>query len=95
MNSILFDFGGTIDTDGVHWSEKYWELYERHRTGVAKPAFERAFVESEKMLNADPSVARMTFRETLEKQLNLAETHCLTTRLIELSLVEAQARQAD
>lgn len=71
MSAVLFDFGGTIDTDGVHWSEKYWELYERHHTGVAKPAFERAFVKSEKMLNADPSVARMTFRETLEKQLNL------------------------
>jgi putative hydrolase of the HAD superfamily len=71
MSAVLFDFGGTIDTDGVHWSEKYWELYERFRSGVAKPAFEHAFVESERLLNADPTVARLTFRETLEKQLSL------------------------
>ncbi len=31
----------------------------------------------------------------LERQLDLAKTHNLTTRLIELSLVEAQARQAE
>ena len=35
MKAILFDFGGTIDTDGVHWSEKYWDLYEQFSVGVA------------------------------------------------------------
>ncbi len=71
MKAVLFDFGGTIDTDGVHWSEKYWELYERFGTGVAKKNFERSFVESEQYLNTDPEVARMTFYETLSKQLTI------------------------
>src|SRR6266853_5551510 len=71
MNAVLFDFGGTIDTDGVHWSEKYWELYGRFNIETAKQEFEKAFVESERLLNADRQVAQMTFYETLRKQLNL------------------------
>ncbi len=71
MNAILFDFGGTIDTDGVHWSEKYWELYERFWVGVSKTDFERSFVESEKRLNANPEVAQMTFYQTIREQLTI------------------------
>ena len=69
MKAVLFDFGGTIDTDGIHWSEKYWELYERFKTGVSKPEFEKSFVESEQRLNNDPEVAHITFYETLRKKL--------------------------
>ena len=71
MKSILFDFGGTIDTDGVHWSEKYWELYERFRTGIPKPEFERSFVQSEGELLADDELPTSTFFRTLQKQLTL------------------------
>ena len=71
MKAILFDFGGTIDTDGVHWSEQYWELYERFWVGLSKAEFEKSFVESEIRLNANPEVARMTFYETIREQLTI------------------------
>ena len=74
MNAVLFDFGGTIDTDGVHWSEKYWELYERFKLNVSKPEFENSFVESERQLSADPEVVRSTLYETLRKQLTIQFT---------------------
>ncbi|HJV33099.1 MAG TPA: HAD family hydrolase, partial [Patescibacteria group bacterium] len=71
MKAILFDFGGTIDTDGVHWSEKFSELYARFTPQVPKKDVERAFVESDRMLLADPGVARLTFEETLARQWRL------------------------
>jgi putative hydrolase of the HAD superfamily len=71
MRAVLFDFGGTIDTNGVHWSEKYWELYQRFGAGVEKADYERSFVESERLLGADPGVRRATFKQTIEKQLAL------------------------
>ena len=71
MKAILFDFGGTIDTDGVHWSEKYWDLYEQFSVGVTKKAYEHAFVESEKMLLQYTDLPRATFHKTLHKQLTL------------------------
>jgi putative hydrolase of the HAD superfamily len=71
MKAILFDFGGTVDTDGVHWSEKYAELYARFRPAIAKRDVERAFVESERLLPSEPDIARITFEETLARQLRI------------------------
>lgn len=71
MKAVLFDFGGTIDTDGIHWSEKFWELYEQFGVEVTKPAFEQAFVQSEAMLAGSDDVSRATMYRTLHKQLTL------------------------
>jgi HAD superfamily hydrolase (TIGR01549 family) len=71
MKAILFDFGGTIDTDGVHWSEKFWEYYQRFNIAIKKPSFDRAFLRSDEELLRDPSIPKMTFRETLVKQVGL------------------------
>lgn len=71
MKAILFDFGGTIDTNGVHWSEKFWEYYLRYRIQVTKDRFEKAFVTSEKELGSDASLRQATFYATLLKQFGL------------------------
>ena len=71
MKAVLFDFGGTIDTNGVHWSEKYWELYARFRVGVRKDEYEKSFVESERLMALDPEVRGLTFKQTLRKQITL------------------------
>ena len=71
MKAVLFDFGGTIDTDGVHWSEKFWEFYERFNIPVKKTDYERAFVATERELGDVPVLKQATFYETLHKQLRL------------------------
>lgn len=71
MRAILFDFGGTIDTDGVHWSERYWELYTRFNLKVTKPEYEESFLDSEKLMAADEKLRHATFKETLDRQLFL------------------------
>ncbi len=71
MRAILFDFGGTIDTNGVHWSEKFWEYYQRFRIAIPKERFERAFVTSEKELADDPSLRTASMYATLLKQFTL------------------------
>ncbi len=70
-HAILFDFGGTIDTDGVHWSEKFWEMYKRFRISLDKKEYAQAFVQSEADLLTDKELPRATFRRTLQKQLTL------------------------
>jgi putative hydrolase of the HAD superfamily len=44
---LLFDFGGTLDTNGVHWSEKYWEAYKKLGLSISKKQYEEAYVYSE------------------------------------------------
>jgi FMN phosphatase YigB (HAD superfamily) len=71
VKAILFDFGGTIDTDGVHWSEMFRECYRRHHVRVEKEAFDRAFVASESALLKEPGIAAMDFRRLLDLQFTL------------------------
>ncbi len=44
IKGILFDFGGTLDTHGVHWSEQYWDAYVNACVPVSKPQYEKAYV---------------------------------------------------
>ena len=90
MRAILFDFGGTIDTDGVHWSEKYVELFARFAPEVAKRDVERAFVESERILPTHPDIASITFEETLHRQLKI---QCGLLKLDQGKLLDAMSAQ--
>jgi len=47
IKAILFDFGGTLDTDGIHWSEKFWEAYESLNLSISKEQYEESYVFSE------------------------------------------------
>lgn len=38
VKGILMDYGGTIDTNGKHWGEVLWEMYQRHQVPVSKLA---------------------------------------------------------
>jgi HAD superfamily hydrolase (TIGR01509 family) len=71
MKAALFDFGGTLDTGGVHWSEKYADLYGLFGVPVPKEELERAFVWSEQQLLLDRELPHTTFRHTIDLQLAL------------------------
>jgi hypothetical protein len=45
MQSILFDFGGTLDSDGLTWLERFRAIYEEE--GLACPKLDRAFYDSD------------------------------------------------
>ncbi|HLX11903.1 MAG TPA: HAD family hydrolase [Bacteroidota bacterium] len=66
--AALFDFGGTIDTDGVHWSEKFWEYYQRHKLPVEKKQYEQAYLREERELPVRYDMSAMTFQKTLDAQ---------------------------
>ena len=46
MELIVFDFGGTLDTNGIHCSEKCWEVYNHCQIIISKVVFGNAFVYS-------------------------------------------------
>jgi putative hydrolase of the HAD superfamily len=72
VKGLLFDYGGTIDTNGVHWSEVLWEAYERYHVPVTHATFRDAYVRVERMLGEQPLICpEHTFRETLRIKLRL------------------------
>lgn len=50
IKGIIFDYGGTIDSRGVHWSEIIWDGYQACRVAVEKPVFRDAYVFAEREL---------------------------------------------
>ena len=56
IKGIIFDYGGTIDSNGLHWAEVIWKAYETYQVSVAKADFRNAFVYGERTLGKNPSI---------------------------------------
>lgn len=50
IKGIIFDYGGTIDTGGDHWSEVIWKAYMAAGVPVSKEQFRDAYVYAEREL---------------------------------------------
>lgn len=47
IKAVIFDFGGTIDTNGIHWSEKFRLTYEKANLNIKPEDFNEAYVKAE------------------------------------------------
>ena len=43
LASVLFDFGGTLDANGVAWKERFYRLYRDEGVGIAPERFDPVF----------------------------------------------------
>lgn len=50
IKGIIFDYGGTIDSRGDHWSEVIWRAYCQENVNVDKQIFRDAYVYAEREL---------------------------------------------
>lgn len=50
VKGIIFDYGGTIDSNGKHWAEVLWESYMDNQIPVTKEQFREAYVYAERYL---------------------------------------------
>lgn len=51
IRGIIFDYGGTLDSRGDHWSEVIWRAYVAEEAGVSREAFRTAYVHAERALD--------------------------------------------
>lgn len=68
IKNMVFDYGGTLDTDGIHWSEKFWEVYQQFQMPVEKEDFKNAFIYSERNI-ADVIKPYFSLSKTYETQI--------------------------
>ena len=50
IKGVIFDYGGTIDSRGVHWSEIIWEGFQLAQINVDKEHFRECYVYAEREL---------------------------------------------
>jgi putative hydrolase of the HAD superfamily len=66
IKGIIFDYGGTIDSNGTHWAEVLWNAYTRNNVPVSMPNFRNAYVYGERYLALHPVIQPdYTFKEML------------------------------
>jgi putative hydrolase of the HAD superfamily len=47
---VLFDFGGTLDTNGIHWSVKFLETYKKFGLKFTSEQYNSAYVKADEEL---------------------------------------------
>ena len=103
IKGIIFDYGGTLDTRGDHWSEVLWQGYEHFGIGVAadeevepgvsihKQAFRDAYVYGERALAANPIVTPdFHFEDILREKLILELNFLAGKELLETGKDDAE-----
>ncbi len=80
IQAIIFDYGGTIDTNALHWSEVLWEGYQHTNIPVSKEEFRQSYVFAERALAKHPYIQpEHNFLDLLTIKCNL-ETQDLVNR---------------
>ena len=103
IKGIIFDYGGTLDTRGDHWSEVLWLGYEHFGIGVAddeevepgvsihKHAFRDAYVYGERALAVNPIVTPdFHFEDILREKLILELKFLAGKELLETGKDDAE-----
>lgn len=71
IKALLFDYGGTLDTNARHWARVLWEGYESARIPVSEEQFRAAYVFGERALAKSAIVLPSdTFDDVLRKKLS-------------------------
>lgn len=67
IKGIIFDYGGTIDTNGIHWGEMIWQQYIKAGLEIDKKYFREAYIHGERTLAKEYIIKpHHTFRRLLE-----------------------------
>ena len=70
IKGIIFDYGGTIDTDGIHWGEFIWEQYKETGVDISHETYREAYVHGERFLAKNHVIEPTdTFHTLLRKKI--------------------------
>lgn len=72
IKGVIFDYGGTLDTRGDHWSEVIWDAYQNCGINIDKQSYRDAYVYGERALAVNPIVLPdFHFIDILREKLRL------------------------
>ncbi len=88
IKGILIDFGGTIDSDGIHWFNAFSDAYAIV-ADIPKELLWNAYVHTERTLGRNPIIQPTdTFCKTLQTKIAL-QTEYLQTKGITITAQDA------
>jgi hypothetical protein len=69
--TILFDFGGTLDSDGDHWLDRFYQLYEQVGLDLSPSAIKRAFYHADTLCYGDSRLVFSGLRPLMKHYIHL------------------------
>ncbi|MFQ5914204.1 MAG: HAD family hydrolase [Nitrospinota bacterium] len=71
FKAILFDFGGTLDSDGVHWVDQFRAAYEAAGYTYATETFNAVYFDSDRRIRARYDMRGKSLLDLLNVQVDL------------------------
>src|SRR5207245_8894624 len=71
LEAVVFDFGGTLEADGVNWGPRFHAAYVEGGGALDYATFEPIYKESDRALGRLSGIERLGFRATVEAQADL------------------------
>jgi putative hydrolase of the HAD superfamily len=94
VKGIIFDYGGTIDSRGTHWSEIIWDGYKVAGIPVDKETFREAYVFAERELARNPIIVPTdNFHDLLLKKMRIEITWLAERDFIPCDLIEKWSQE--
>lgn len=95
IKGIIFDYGGTIDSHGDHWSEIIWDGYRDSGVNIDKEVFRKAYVETEREFARTPVITPTdTFRDVMLKKIASEMSYLLQWGAIDATTAAKSTRIA-
>ncbi len=92
IKGIIFDYGGTIDSRGVHWSEIIWDGYKDAGINVTKEQFRECYVFAERELARTLHILpHHNFYDLLLIKMRIELGYLADQGLIDANIIEEKA----
>lgn len=82
IKGIIFDYGGTIDTDSIHWAEVIWRGYQHVGVDAEYNHYRMAYVHGERTLAKFPVIKENdNFLQLLIKKIDIQTSFLVDAHL--------------
>jgi len=71
VKALLFDFGGTLDADGVHWGTRLYWQYQGAGIAISRHSFDEAFLHADRLIAEREGTEALSLRQLVQLQVEL------------------------
>ena len=75
LRAILFDMGGTLDGDGLHWLDRFEKLYAGAGVPLPRATLRAAFDEAERQAAVDETIATAHLEDMVDRHVGWQLRH--------------------
>ena len=69
MKAIVFDFGGTLDSNAIPWRQNFYSIYKREFKTLDEETFAKAFFDSDDNLHLRHDLSKANLEKTVRLQV--------------------------